>query len=228
MNKKKSKKYLGLVLPIILLTATFSACNSNPAMEIPPDMDNDPKNISEPSSITSEPSSNTIQESSINNTSAPDNDANNTLIEIYKSDRILNLYVEGELINTFNIALGSFPEGDKNKQGDKKTPTGSYYVCTRNEHSRFTLFLGVSYPNASDAKRGLENGLINEAIFESIVTATESKTLPPWQTPLGGAIGIHGGGNESDWTLGCIALSDDDIRTLWQYAKLKTPVEIYE
>lgn len=90
------------------------------------------------------------------------------------------------------------------------------------------MHLGISYPNANDAKRGLENGLINEATFESIVKSEELKTLPSWQTPLGGEIGIHGGGNESDWTLGCIALSNDDIRTLWQYAKLKTPVDIYE
>jgi murein L,D-transpeptidase YafK len=219
MDKNILEKCLGFVLSIVLLTASFSACNSKPPMEIPPDIDNNTNNISNSNS-------NTIYESSANN--IHDSNAMNTHIEIYKSDRILRLYVEDKLIYTFDIALGSSPEGDKNKQGDKRTPTGSYYVCTRNEQSRFTLSLGVSYPNASDAKRGLENGLINEATFESIVKAEESKTLPPWQTPLGGEIGIHGVGNKSDWTLGCIALSDDDKRTLWQYVKLKTPINIYE
>ena len=219
MNKKKSKKYFGLILPIIMLTISFSACYTIPAMETPPETGKDEKN-------TSELSSNTIHESNANNT--PYSKAIDTHIEIFKKDRILKLYVEGKLIYAFDIALGASPEGDKNMQGDKKTPTGSYYVCSRNEQSRFTLFLGVSYPNAGDAKRGLENGLIDEATFEQIVKANERKIQPPWLTPLGGAIGIHGGGNSSDWTLGCIALSDDDIKTLWPYINLKTPVNIYE
>ncbi len=157
-----------------------------------------------------------------------DNLPKDTLIKIYKKERVLKLYVDGNLIETFKTGLGSSPEGDKNVEGDRKTPTGTYYICTRNEQSRFTLFLGISYPNSSDAKRGLDSGIIDAATYESIKKAEDEKTRPPWKTALGGEVGIHGGGNAKDWTWGCIALSDDDIRILWQYAKLETPVEIFE
>ena len=202
----------------------FSACNTLTPAENPP------------SDISPKPDNDELVHTEIEKSAAskPDTDdasikiSKATYIEIYKSDRILKLYADGKLKETFKIALGSSPEGNKNKQGDKRTPTGSYFVCSRNEKSRFTLFLGVSYPNAIDAKRGLDKGLINEDVYKQIVAAYETKTCPSWQTPLGGAIGIHGGGTASDWTLGCIALSDDDIKTLWKYAKLKTPIEIYE
>lgn len=151
-----------------------------------------------------------------------------TLIKIFKGDRLLELYVDGQLTDKFKIGLGSSPSGDKNKEGDRKTPIGKYYVCTRNDKSQFTLFLGISYPNTLDAKRGLENGLIDQSILDKVKYANEREVQPPWNTALGGEIGIHGGGNTTDWTWGCIALSDKDIKKLWKHAKLKTPVEIYE
>lgn len=157
-----------------------------------------------------------------------ENESQNTLIKIFKKERLLELYVNDQLIDKFNIGLGSSPIGDKHKEGDKKTPVGKYYICTRNDKSKFTLFLGISYPNIEDAKKGLEDGLIDQRTFEKIEKANKKKIQPPWKTALGGEVGIHGGGSSSDWTWGCIALSDTDIKTLWKYAKLKTAVEIYE
>lgn len=157
-----------------------------------------------------------------------ENEPQNTLIKIFKKERLLELYVDDQLIDKFNIGLGSSPVGDKSKEGDKKTPVGKYYICTRNDKSKFTLFLGISYPNIEDAKKGLEDGFIDQNIFEKIEKTNKKEIQPPWKTPLGGEVGIHGGGSSSDWTWGCIALSDKDIKKLWKYAKLKTPVEIYE
>lgn len=158
----------------------------------------------------------------------PQNHPIETSIKIYKKDRVLELYGDGERLGKFKIALGGVPEGDKEREGDSKTPEGRYYICTRNDRSKYTLFLGLSYPNIEDAKRGLENGLIGQQTFEKIKKAIEKKKQPPWNTPLGGAVGIHGKGNSYDWTLGCIGLSDEDIKRIWEYTPLKTPVEIYE
>ena len=138
------------------------------------------------------------------------------LIRVYKKDRILKLYEDGQLIEEFCIALGHSPEGTKTIQGDKKTPEGKYFICTRNDKSRYTLFLGLSYPNISDAQRGLENGDITQEEFDEIKKAIQNKKAPNWSTSLGGAVGIHGGGISNDWTFGCIALTDEDIKTLWQ------------
>jgi hypothetical protein len=53
-----------------------------------------------------------------------------------------------------------------------------------------------------------------------------SGRCPPWNTPLGGAIGLHGGGTWRDWTLGCIALNDADIEILYLLLQIGYPVRI--
>ncbi|MGV8983474.1 L,D-transpeptidase family protein [Clostridium sp.] len=158
----------------------------------------------------------------------PSKEPQEVAIKVYKGLRTLELYGDDILIGRFKIALGGVAIGDKHKDGDKKTPEGKYYVCTRNEESKYTLFLGLSYPNIEDAKRGLQNGLIGELVFKEIETQIENGKRPDWTTSLGGSVGIHGGGSKGDWTFGCMAVSDDDIRIIWDYAKMNTPVEIYE
>ncbi len=49
---------------------------------------------------------------------------------------------------------------------------------------------------------------------------------PPWDTPLGGEIGLHGGGAGTDWTLGCIALDNEAIEDLWDTLRLGDPALI--
>lgn len=158
----------------------------------------------------------------------PEKEPKSTEIKVYKKQRVLELYGDDKLIGRFKIVLGNAPEGDKNREGDKKTPVGTYYICTRNDKSKFTLFLGLSYPNTEDAERGIKNNLIDKAVYEDIKKAEKLRQRPAWNTALGGAVGIHGGGTSSDWTAGCIAVSDDDIKIIWEYTKLKTPVYIYE
>ncbi|GAA0177392.1 hypothetical protein SH2C18_06370 [Clostridium sediminicola] len=158
----------------------------------------------------------------------PEENIENVRIKIFKANRRLELYGNGEIIGRFKIALGSNPVGDKEKEGDRKTPEGEYYVCTRNDKSKYTLSLGVSYPNVNDAKEGLEKGIIDDSTFNDISDAINSKKRPPWKTSLGGEIMIHGGGNSTDWTWGCIALSDEDIRILWDYASMGTPISVYQ
>ena len=150
----------------------------------------------------------------------------NIHIKVYKKMRALELYAGEELLGRYKIALGMSPEGHKQKEGDSKTPEGRYYVCTRNENSKFTRFLGISYPSFEDAKRGFEQKLISESTYKTIAWEISLQKRPPWDTPLGGAVGIHGGGNASDWTQGCIALSDEDIMILWALVPIKAEVEI--
>ncbi|MBI2932221.1 MAG: L,D-transpeptidase family protein [Planctomycetes bacterium] len=136
------------------------------------------------------------------------------------------LYDGGTLVRRYPVGLGPSPEGDKTREGDGTTPIGTYVVCTRNERSRFHLFLGLSYPGPKDADRGLREGRIARRQHEAIGTAFVQGRQPPWDTPLGGAIGIHGGGAGRDWTLGCIALANEDVEELWAVAALGTPVVI--
>lgn len=158
----------------------------------------------------------------------PEKFPNKTSIKIYKGKRILELYGDGHLVGRFKIGLGRNPQGKKEKEGDRKTPEGSYYICYINSQTKYTYFLGISYPNIEDAENALNKNIISKSQYEKIKYSAENKIQPPWNTPLGGAIGIHGGGSKYNWTYGCVALSNEDINILKEYASLKTPVDIYK
>ena len=145
---------------------------------------------------------------------------------VSKSARRLELYSQDRLVRTYRVALGSDSVDDKERAGDRRTPEGDFYVCVKNAASKFTLSLGLSYPNREDAERGLRDHLITRAAHDRIVAALDRRVRPPWDTALGGEIFIHGGGAASDWTWGCVALDDADIRELFDAVPLGTPVSI--
>lgn len=135
-------------------------------------------------------------------------------IIVYKSERKLLAYENGQLLKTYKIALGGEPVGAKEYEGDEKTPEGLYYIHDKNPDSRYHKNLGVSYPDQNDTERAKLLG-----------------------RPPGGDIKIHGLRNDigfigklhrwSDWTLGCIALTNEEIDELYQSVRLGIPVEIH-
>ena len=146
---------------------------------------------------------------------------------VKKSERKLYLYNNNrKLLKRYKIALGFAPVGTKQKQGDGATPEGEYYLTHKNPKSNYYLSLGVSYPNSKDAASGLQRKLILPAQYDAILAAINSQTKPPQNTKLGGDIFIHGGGNARDWTLGCVALENEDIKELFDLLPIKTPVKI--
>jgi hypothetical protein len=150
----------------------------------------------------------------------------NPKIVVSKAARRLSLYSGGRIVRTYKIALGTNPVDDKVRQGDRATPEGDFYVCVKNARSNFYLSLGLSYPNREDAERGLRDKLITRRERDRIVRAIESKKRPPWDTALGGEIFIHGGGTDGDWTWGCVALANPDIRELFDAVPMGTSVQI--
>jgi len=147
-------------------------------------------------------------------------------ILVKKAERKLLLYSDDKLVRTYRIGLGLSPVGDKVRQGDRRTPEGDFYIFTKNDKSAFYLSLGISYPNAAHAERGLRDGLITQAQYDSITRALKAKQTPPQNTRLGGDIYIHGNGAGSDWTWGCVALEDSDVRELFRVIPVGTPVRI--
>ncbi|MFP4496771.1 MAG: murein L,D-transpeptidase family protein [Vulcanimicrobiota bacterium] len=134
---------------------------------------------------------------------------------------------KGKVIRSFPVICGrNSKEGTKQCEGDQRTPRGNYYICTINEKSQFTLFFGLSYPNPEDAARGLKENLISDEEYKEIITSWKNRQRPPWNTPLGGEIGIHGGGINRDGTQGCIGMKDEDILELKHCLKKGTNVEI--
>lgn len=149
---------------------------------------------------------------------------------VKKAERKLFVYRveqgESKLFKTYAIALGFKPAGHKQQQGDGATPEGDYYLTHKNAKSKFYLSLGVSYPNTRDAAAGLQAGLLTKAQHDAIVSALRTQGKPPQNTRLGGDIFIHGGGVGNDWTHGCVALTNEDIKELFDLLPVKTPVRI--
>lgn len=145
---------------------------------------------------------------------------------VYKDKR--RLYVmDGEvLVRNYPIGLGKNPKGDKKCEGDGRTPEGSFFVCFKNPRSRFFKSLALSYPSQRHAEQALTAGLISPAQYRDIILALDRLLQPPWDTPLGGEIYIHGGGAHGDWTDGCIALYNSDMVEVYQMADRGTRVDV--
>lgn len=150
----------------------------------------------------------------------------NPSIVVTKSKRRLRLHSAGKVVREYRVGLGLSPMEDKIKAGDKRTPEGEFYICRKNPRSKFYLSLELSYPNKPHAVRGLREGLISRAQYNQIVNALEQKGVPPQNTHLGGEIFIHGNGSGSDWTWGCVALEDRDVKELFDIIPVGTPVTI--
>ena len=139
------------------------------------------------------------------------------MIVIEKRRRRLTLERNGQTLFSCDVSLGSDPIGAKTKEGDGRTPEGEYYICTVNRSSKFCISLGISYPSPADAKGGLERAEIGFFDYLLIRAAALLRLRPKWTSPLGGYVMIHGEspeGKTGDWTQGCVALKNADIKAL--------------
>jgi len=137
--------------------------------------------------------------------------ADKVLVE--KGKRKLHLLKGGEAFRTFDIALGIEPIGHKQEEGDNRTPEGRYWLDVRNDRSDYFLSIRISYPNERDRLEAAHRGV-----------------------PPGGQIMIHGQPNapsysaayyrQSDWTNGCIAVSNSDMIDIWLMTPDRVPIEI--
>ncbi len=132
-------------------------------------------------------------------------------ILIEKAARRMLLFQDGRQVREYKIALGFSPSGDKEIQGDGKTPEGTFKINRRNPNSAYHLSLGIDYPKPDDRARAAASG-----------------------SDPGGDIFIHGQPNRLaglgtlpyDWTAGCISVSDKQIEEIWQLTPIGTEVEI--
>ena len=145
-------------------------------------------------------------------TSAPVVDqADHILIE--KSKRLMTLMHGAKVLKTYKVALGTVPTGAKEKHGDHKTPEGSYVIDAKNSHSRFHLALHVSYPNAEDRERARKMGVSPGG--DIMIHGLESRFA------FLGA--LH---RQTDWTDGCVAVTNPEIEEIWKLVPVGTKVEI--
>jgi murein L,D-transpeptidase YafK len=134
-------------------------------------------------------------------------------IVIVKSTRTLTLMNGDKILKTYKVALGTVPVGPKRIEGDHKTPEGNYVIDAKNPQSQFHRSLHISYPSAADQQRARRLG-----------------------SRPGGAIMIHGLAKpfaylgplhrQTDWTDGCVAVTNAEIEEIWTLVPVGTKVEI--
>jgi murein L,D-transpeptidase YafK len=125
------------------------------------------------------------------------------LVVVHKATRRLELYQRGALLKSYAVSLGRHPDGNKQQQGDGRTPEGEYRLDYRKPDSSFHRALHISYPGPAD------------------VATARSRGVDP-----GGAVMIHGMKNglgwlgrlhlAVDWTDGCVAVTDQEMDELWR------------
>lgn len=141
----------------------------------------------------------------------PEAMADRVLVE--KAARRLTLLREGAPLKTYRVALGGSPNGPKEEEGDQRTPEGTYVIDFHKADSDYHRALHISYPEPHDVERAAARGVAP-----------------------GGDIMVHGIRNgrgwigalhrRTDWTAGCIAVTDFEIDEIWRAVEDGTPIEI--
>lgn len=134
-------------------------------------------------------------------------------IIVYKSKEEMHVYADGKLLKKYSISIGKNPTGDKEYEGDNKTPEGFYTINDKNPNSSFYKNLGISYPDKEDKERARKMG-----------------------KPAGGDIKIHGMSKDfswmgkfhrfSNWTNGCIAVTNEEMEELYNAVKIGAAINI--
>lgn len=132
-----------------------------------------------------------------------------THVLVYKEQHKMYLMHGTTALKEYDVGFGFAPVGHKTREGDGRTPEGSYIIDRRNPNSQFHLSLGISYPNEEDKAYAKANGF-----------------------KPGGDIFIHGRpkiyqNGVRDWTLGCIAVTNREMEDIYAMVKNGTPITIY-
>lgn len=138
-------------------------------------------------------------------------------IVVKKHEHTITLMNGETVLFRTNVAIGPGGDGPKLREGDSVTPVGRYHVVSKGP-SRFHVFLGLDYPNADDRAR---------------FARLKAERKLPKDARIGGDVGIHGappqwklGHKLVDWTLGCVAVDDDEIEKIAKATPVGTLVDI--
>ena len=198
-RRKTSRRFLRLLALVLVLLAAWLALAPETGWRLPGSRPDAPQ-VTLPQRLPTRPE---------RPQAALQGPVDHILIE--KGRRRMAVYRDGDLLKTYRIGLGFAPTGDKREEGDGRTPEGQFRINRRNNGSAYHLSLGIDYPRPQDRARAAAEGI----------------------SP-GGDIFIHGQPNQrpdgevlaGDWTAGCIAISDSEIREIFTVTAIGTTVKI--
>lgn len=145
-------------------------------------------------------------------------DASKVFLLVDKSEYRMYLYEDVTLLKIYKVVFGNKDQSDKQVQGDRRTPEGTFRILTKRMDNRWNRFMLLDYPNAESYQKSRTRGISTNV-------------------DLGGGIGIHGVESGSgigdtyvdqriNWTLGCVSMKDRDVAELYNIVKVGTPVVI--
>ena len=132
---------------------------------------------------------------------------------VVKSERKLHLMGRGEVLKSYRISLGKEPTGAKVREGDLRTPEGFYWIDWRKTSDKYNLSMHISYPNARDAANARKKGVSAGGMIMIHGTPLDDE-YPEWFF------------STLDWTEGCIAMRNADMREVWNLVQDGTLIEI--
>lgn len=145
-------------------------------------------------------------------------------IVIRKKEAAVELSCGSKKVGTFAATFGANPVGQKEREGDERTPEGVYRISSKSESERFFRFLGVSYPNTEDLARAKKNGIDKPGGGIGIHgTKTKLAALSRAWIRLSSTTGLGQFWGPTD---GCIGISNEDVALLYESVPVGTKVTI--
>lgn len=152
---------------------------------------------------------------------AADSTENPWYIVIDKSDYELKVYDDEGWYATYPIVFGSKDLSDKMKEGDKRTPDGKFKVILKKIHPKWGPELLLDYPNDISVQR---------------FNQRKAQGLIPKTAKIGSGIAIHATRPDEEWTVdnfynwtdGCVSVKYTEMKDLFSYIPVGTPVTIQQ
>ncbi len=153
--------------------------------------------------------------------SKEDSTENPYYIIIDKTDYELKVYDDEGWYATYPVVFGSKDLSDKQKEGDKRTPDGSFKVILKKIHPKWGPELLLDYPTQESVRR------FNSRKEQGIIAKTAK---------IGNGIAIHATRPSEEWTVdnfynwtdGCISVKYTEMKDLFSYIPVGTPVTIQQ
>ena len=140
-------------------------------------------------------------------------------IVVDKSDYELKVYDDEGWYATYPIVFGSKDMGDKMREGDKKTPNGTFKVILKKIHPKWGPELLLDYPTRESYDR------FNQRKATGVL---------PKNAKIGDGIAIHATRPQEEWTVdnfynwtdGCVSVKYTEMKDLFSYIPTGTKVTI--
>lgn len=141
------------------------------------------------------------------------------LLVVEKSKYELSVYDDEGWQATYPVVFGNKDQGDKMREGDRKTPEGHFTIISKKIHDKWDRFMLLDYPT-------------NESYQK--FNQRKAQGLIPQNATIGGGIGIHGTwpregyaiDRYDNWTQGCISMKNEDVEELYNMIPVGTKIQI--